>query len=191
VEPTRFFGDWFTDVGAGVRLNRGPVVLSLATESRLSSVYGSTAAGSAGLQLFLGPVLSVELAGGSYLREPYQGFPRGNFVSAGVRIGSPRPMPSPATRISGPLVPRTRGDSLVVTFRFREVSSVAITGNWDGWQPHALHHLGDDLWEGTFALPRGLYHFNLLVDGRNWVVPNGVTTIPDGLGGKVAVLLVQ
>jgi len=31
------------------------------------------------LQIFLGRALSLELAGGSYLREPYQGFPRGRF----------------------------------------------------------------------------------------------------------------
>ena len=51
--------------------------------------------------------------------------------------------------------------------------------------------VGGDLWEGAFALPRGLYHFNLLVDGREWVVPKGVATVPDGLGGAVAVLLVR
>ena len=191
VEPTRFFGNWFTDVGAGVRVNRGPVVLGLATESRLSSVYGSTAAGSASLQLFLGPVLSLELGGGSYLREPYQGFPRGNFVSFGLRIGSPPPGLTAAPKTFGPLVPRMHGDSLVVDFRFHDVRSVAIAGNWDGWQTHALRPVGGDLWEGAFALARGLYHFNLLVDGRSWVVPSGVTTVPDGLGGSVAVLLVR
>jgi hypothetical protein len=192
VEPTRFFGNWFTDVGAGVRVSRGPVVLSLATESRLSRVYGSTAAGSGSLQLFLGPVMSVELGGGSYLRDPYQGFPRGNFVSLGVRLGSTRPARASAPTTAGPLVPRTRGDSVVVNFRFRNVRSVAIAGNWDGWQTRALRPVaGGDLWEGAFALPRGLYHFNLLVDGRSWVVPSGVTTVPDGLGGSVAVLLVR
>ena len=40
------------------------------------------------------------------------------------------------------------------------------------------------------TLGRGVYHFNLLVDGADWVVPNGVATVPDGLGGMVAVLIV-
>jgi hypothetical protein len=35
-----------------------------------------------------------------------------------------------------------------------------------------------------------LYHFNLQVDGSHWVVPNGVATVPDGMGGMVAVLVV-
>jgi len=84
-----------------------------------------------------------------------------------------------------------RGNSLVVQFRFRDAHAVAIAGDWDGWRTHDLRPVGDDLWEGTFALARGLYHFNLLVDGRTWVVPSGVATVPDGLGGRVAVLLVR
>jgi len=46
------------------------------------------------------------------------------------------------------------------------------------------------VWQGRLGLRRGVYHFNLLVDGSDWVVPNGVATVPDGLGGMVAVLIV-
>ena len=190
IEPTRFFGAWFTDIGAGVGIARGPAVLSLSTDARVSSVYESTAAGSAFLQVFVGPAVSVELGGGSYLREPYQGFPRGGFVTFGVRLGATRP-----ARAGGgakkwpPLVPPRRGDSLVVQFRFTNVRSVAMAGDWNGWQARALRSIRGDLWEGTLALKRGLYHFNLLVDG-SWVVPNGVATVPDGMGGMVAVLVV-
>jgi hypothetical protein len=191
VEPTRFFGAWFTDLSGGFTLARGPAVLSLSTDARVSSVYESTAAGSAFLQLFVGPAVSVELGGGSYLREPYQGFPRGGFISFGVRIGSTRP-----ARTGGgakrwpPLVPVRRGDSLVVQFRFPGARAVAIAGDWNAWQTRPLRRVEGDLWEGTLALGLGLYHFNLLVDGRNWVVPNGVATVPDGMGGMVAVLVV-
>ncbi len=190
IEPTRFFGAWFTDVSGSVTLARGPAVLSFSTDARVSSVYGSTGAGSAFLQLFVGPAVSVELGGGSYLREPYQGFPRGGFVTFGVRIGSTRPGRAAAAKIWPPLVPARRGDSLVVQFRFRGVHAVAIAGDWSGWQTRSLRPVGGDLWEGTLALARGLYHFNLLVDGRDWVVPTGVATVPDGLGGMVGVLLV-
>ena len=58
------------------------------------------------------------------------------------------------------------------------------------WQPVPLRPVGDDVWEGALRLHRGLYHFNLQVDGSEWVVPNGVATVPDGLGGMVAVLVV-
>src|SRR5213076_713581 len=82
-----------------------------------------------------------------------------------------------------PLVPEARGDSLVVRFRMPDARSVAIAGDWNAWEPVRLRPLGEDVWEGTLVLRRGLYHFNLQVDGSDWVVPNGVATVPDGLGG--------
>jgi len=182
VEPTRFFGQWFTDLGAGVTIRHGPAALSLSTDARLSAVYSSTGAGSASLQLFVGPSVSLEMGGGSYLRDPYQGFPRGGFFTFGLRIGSTRPARAVGTTRRAPLVPQRRGDSLVVRFRFPGVRSVAIAGDWSQWQPVPLRSLGASLWEGTLALKRGLYHFNVLVDGTDWVVPNGVATVPDGLG---------
>jgi hypothetical protein len=190
VEPTRFFGAWFTDAGTAVTVQRGPVSLNLSADARLSSVYGSTGAGSAFLQLFPGRFVSLELGGGSYLREPYQGFPRGGFFSLGVRLGPPRPLRTPAGKQLRPLVPDVRGDSQVVRFRFPGVQLVAIAGDWDGWETHPLRPVGGDVWEGTFVLARGLHHFNVLIDGRNWVVPAGVATVPDGLGGIVGVLIV-
>lgn len=191
VEPTRFFGAWFTDLGAGVTLRRGPATLSLSTDARLSNVYESSVAGSGFLQMRVGSLVSLELGGGSYLREPYQGFPRGRFFSFGARIGSTRPGRAAAPRTPGPLLPQIRGDSVVVRFRFRGVQTVAIAGDWNGWQLHPLRPVGSDLWEGAFVLARGRYHFNVLVDGRTWVVPGGVATVPDGAGGIVAVLLVR
>ena len=89
-----------------------------------------------------------------------------------------------------PLVPVARGDSLVVRFRMAGARSVAIAGEWNSWRQVALRPLGDDVWEAVLGLRRGLYHFNLLVDGSDWVVPNGVATVPDGMGGMVAVLIV-
>ncbi|HEX4575229.1 MAG TPA: glycogen-binding domain-containing protein [Gemmatimonadales bacterium] len=190
VEPTRFFGDWFTDVSAGVTLERGAAVVSLSTDARLSAVYGSSGAGSASLQLFVRPGVSLEFGGGSYLREPYQGFPRGRFLNFGVRIGPARAPPPAVAPHWTPLVPQARGDSIVVQFRFEGAHDVAIAGDWNGWTTVPLRPLGNALWEGALSLARGLYHFNLLVDGQEWVVPHGVATVPDGLGGLVAVLLV-
>jgi hypothetical protein len=190
VEPTYFLSAWFTDVSPAVTLERGSAVLSLSPEARVSPVYGSTAAASAFLQLGVAPSLSLEVSGGSYLRDPYQGFPRGGFFTLGVRFGSTRAARAGTARRPLPLVPERHGDSIVVQFRFRGVSTVAIAGDWNAWEPMLLRPIADDVWEGSFPLSRGLYHFNLLVDGRDWVVPNGVATVSDGLGGMVAVLMV-
>ena len=190
VEPTHFPDGWFTDASLGATFERGRAVVSLSTVARLSSTYRSTAAGSASLQVFVRPRVSLELGGGSSLSEPYQGLPRSGFVTFGVRFHkSPRPPPVAVPRWA-PLVPELRGDSLVVRFRMPDARSVAIAGEWNAWQPVRLRPVGDDVWEGALRLRRGLYHFNLQVDGSEWVVPNGVATVPDGLGGMVAVLVV-
>ena len=192
IEPTHFPGAWFTDASVGAVLERGPAIASIWTTVRLSGVYGSSGAGSAFVQWFVTPTIAFELGGGSYLRDPYQGLPRAGFVTVGVRLHTAARTrsvdPSPAKW--SPLVPQPRGDSLVVRFRFDSVRAVSIAGDWNQWQPVPLRSLGASLWEGTLALKRGLYHFNLLVDGNDWVVPNGVAAVPDGLGGMVGVLLV-
>ena len=191
VEPTHFPEGWFTDAIAGATLERGRAVVSISTLARLSSTYASTVAGSAYLQVFLKPRVALELGGGSSLSEPYQGLPRAGFVTLGVRFHrSPRPPPSTAAPQWAPLVPEPRGDSLVVQFRMPDARSVAIAGDWNAWHPVQLRPLGEDVWEGALVLRRGLYHFNLQVDGSDWVVPNGVATVPDGLGGMVALLVV-
>jgi hypothetical protein len=190
VEPTRFGSAWFTDASAGVTLERGPAVLWLGTAARLSRAYASSLAGSVFLQLLMAPSVSLELGGGSYLRDPYQGLPRGGFLTVGIRFhASARPAWAAAPKWA-PLVPQLRGDSLVVRFRFPDAHTVAIAGDWNAWQTTPLRPVGGDVWEGTLTMPRGLHHFNVLVDGTDWVVPNGVATVPDGFGGMVALLLV-
>lgn len=193
VEPTQFLGAWFTDVTVGGTLERRPVVASVWTAARISAAYGSKAAASAFLQFFVWPSVTLEVGGGSYLPEPYQGLPRAGFLTLAVRLhGRTRAPVALDRRVSrgAPLVPESRGDSLVVRFRFGGVRSVAIAGDWNRWQPMPLRALGEDVWEAVLALPRGIHHFNILVNGTEWVVPNGVATVPDGLGGMVGVLLV-
>ena len=191
-EPTRFLGSWFTDATAAVTVERGPVVASLWGVARLSSSYGSKATGSAFVQVFVAPILALELGGGGYLPDPYQGLPRASYVSAGVRLFSRQH----TTRLSGqpaapPLIPAWRGDSVTVRFRMEGATSVALAGDWNEWRPLPLGRSGENEWEGVLVIAPGVYHFVLMVDGKEWVVPKGVATVPDGMGGLAALLLVQ
>ena len=187
VEPTRFPDGWFTDASLTGTVERGRAIVSVWVAGRMSPAFPAEGAGGASAQFFATPRVSLELSGGSYLPDPYQGFPQVGFVSVGVRLhGSAR---TPRVRFA-PLVPGVRGDSAVVRFRMAGARSVAMAGDWNSWEQVPLRPLGDEVWEGVLRLRRGLYHFNLLVDGSDWVVPNGVATVPDGLGGMVAVLIV-
>jgi hypothetical protein len=191
VEPTRFPDGWYTDVGAGVTLNRGRVVAAFWAVGRVSGVYGSTAAASGLVQVFVTPSIAIEFGGGNYLAEPYQGLPRAGYVTAGVRLHARRRSLSPAATRSLPLIPARVGDTLVVRFHLGGAASVAIAGDWNAWKPAPLRRFPKGRWEGVLSLRPGLYHFNLLVDGKQWVVPNGVATVGDGFGGMVGVLVVE
>ncbi len=193
VEPTRFLGAWYTDVTSGATLDRGRLVASLWASARVSAAYGSKGAASAALQYFVSPSVAIEAAAGSYLADPFQGLPRAGFVSAGVRVHAAPRLPAPASALPlrlAPLVVQRRGDSVVVRFRMNAARSVGIAGDWNAWQPAPLRALGGDIWEAALVLAPGTYHFNLLVDGTEWVVPGGVAVVSDGMGGLVAVLTV-
>ncbi len=192
VEPTHFLGAWFTDVTAGVTLDEPRAAVSIWGGARLSPTYGSKGAGSITVQYFVFPTLALELGGGAYLPDPYQGLPRAGYATAGFRFfARRRSVPErPATPVWSPLRPSRRGDSVVVRIRMEGARSVAIAGDWDNWQPHPMRTLGGDLWEDALVLPPGTYRFDLQVDNRDWVVPSGVAIESDRDGGMVALLAV-
>ena len=199
-EATRFLGAWYTDIVGGVSFDGARTVGSLWLSGRLSKTYGSTGAASATLQYYLTPSVALEVSGGNYLRDPFQGLPRAGFIAGGVRVfasrraiashsapsASPPGPPRPALQ---PLVAQHRGgDTVVVRFHMPGAHQLGIAGNWNGWTPAPLRAMGDDIWEAGLLLAPGTYYFNLVVDGREWVVPGGVATISDGMGGLIAVL---
>jgi len=192
IEPTRFLGAWFTDATASVTANRPTVVTSLWATARLSSAYGSKGAGGVLVRVFPISRLALELGAGTYLADPYQGLPRGGYVTAGLRLFTARrAAPAVASPASWPpLIPERRGDSVVVRFHMAGASAVAIAGDWDGWQLRPLSSLGGDIWAGALALRAGTYHFTLLVDGKDWVVPGGVAIVATDGGGMEGVLVV-
>ena len=193
LEGNRFLGAWYTDIIGGLNVDRDRIVTSIWVSGRLSATYGSSAAGSATFQYYLTPTLALEASGGSYLADPYQGLPRAGFFAAGIRLFTARRAlktqpPASSQPVLQPLIAQRRGDTLVVRFRMPGARSVAIAGNWNAWTPAPLRGLGGDIWEAPLRLAPGVYYFNLVVDGNDWVVPGGVATVPDGMGGVMAVL---
>jgi hypothetical protein len=194
VENTRFLGAWYSDIVAGTSIDHRRVVASLWLSGRVSGVYPSSGAASASLQYFLGPSIAVEIAGGNYLRDPFQGLPQAGYIAGGFRFFATRrairsaPAATVQRPVLQPLVAERRGDSVVVRFHMPGAHAVGIAGSWNGWTPAPLNALGNDIWEAALLLPAGTYYFNLVVDGNDWVVPGGVATISDGMGGLLAVL---
>ena len=196
LEGTRLLGAWYTDAVGGVVLDERRVVASLWVSGRVSEAYTSSAAASLSLQYFVTPAIALEGSGGNYLRDPFQGLPSAGFFTVGVRFFRTRrasvttdSASNPGRPVLAPLVATHRGgDTVVVRFRMPAAHAVAIAGSWNAWTPEPLQGLGEDIWEAALRLSPGTYYFNLVVDGQEWVVPAGVATIPDGMGGLIAVL---
>src|SRR2546430_8663556 len=135
VEPTRFPDYWFTDASLSATLERGRAIGSLWVAGRTSPALASEGAGGAFGPYFATPPVALELGGGSYLPDPYQGLPRAGFVSVGLRLHHP----ARARRArAAPLVPAGRGDSLVVRFRMAGARAVGGAGGWATPGPGAL-----------------------------------------------------
>jgi hypothetical protein len=135
--------------------------------------------------------VSIEAGGGSVLPDPYQGFPRSGFVAAGVRLHLPtRGARGARVQHAGPLTIIRRAGGLLLQLRRPGVHTVSIAGDWNAWTSVPLAQVEPDIWEVILPLSNGIYYFTLFVDGVAWAIPEGMPSIPDGLGGRVAVLTV-
>lgn len=191
VEPSRFLGAWFTDVTGAWQQREGRFTAQLAAAGRISSTYVSRAAGLVSLEVRLTPAWSLTMVGGNVLPDPYQGFPATGVLLAGVRLQLPlsRSVTRHLLRTSGFEVTRTV-DGVTLEYEHRGAQQVAVQADWNGWQPTPLTSTRPDHWTLQVPLSPGVYHFSLMVDGNAWTIPSGVPSVPDGLGGRVAVLVV-
>jgi AMP-activated protein kinase-like protein len=192
IEPTRFLGAWFTDVSFSAMRRRGRFSAQMTAAGRISSTYVSRAAALASLELRLTPSWSINVVGGNVLPDPYQGFPATGILLAGVKFQLPlhRSVARQVVGAHGFSVTRSAA-GVSLEFERHGVKSVSIAGDWNGWVPTPLSTTRPDHWKADLALPPGVYHFTLLVDGIAWTIPSGVPSVPDGLGGRVAVLVVN
>jgi hypothetical protein len=129
---------------------------------------------------------SLEGGVGGFLSDPFLGFARARAANMDVRFHWGRrakPLPQP-------LVAARRGDSVEVRIRVNDASSVAIAGDWSSWSATPLRESARNVWSATLVIAPGTYRFNLIVDGKRWIAPPGVSLVTDDLGGQAGVLIV-
>lgn len=80
-----------------------------------------------------------------------------------------------------------------VRFRVHQpaAASVSVAGDFNGWS-HTAHPMtrAGDYWTATIRLPPGEYLFTYVVDGTQFITPNGAEVVPDGFGGRNARIVV-
>ena len=144
----------------------------------------------------LSPKVSLEAAAGSYPRD-ITGFDQGRYLNLGLRLSVGRagsaataPLPSSAGVPEFEIV-RVAGDAVRLTLPVSEATTVAIAGDWNDWAPAPMERTADLRWTVTLPLAAGTHRFALVVDGGRWMVPPGVTRLPDDFGGEYGLLIVR
>lgn len=187
----------FADVSVGADYRGAAFGFGATVGTRSGDLAGDPWAQAQG-ELRVAPWASLEAAVGTYPRD-LTGFTRGLFVSLGMRLGAGSR--AQASRALSSLRRTGAADAraAVVTdasgtaraiFVVPGAARVAIAGEWNSWTPVALTPLGHNSWQATLPLREGVYRFSLIVDGERWVVPPGVPTVPDDLGGRAGLLIV-
>lgn len=153
--------------------------------------------GGAQLALWLAPRRAMVVGVGTYPVDVTQGFPAGQYVSLGFRIGTRRSLAAEAqseawasrdvAAAEGLLAfSATRGDdgTIAIAVRADGAERVELSGDITRWQTVALVRGRDGRWWGRFPAPAtDVVEIALRIDGGEWLVPPGTETVRDEFGG--------
>lgn len=107
-------------------------------------------------------------------------------VALSVQVGGPvgpPPAPVPARYVDGRATIRLPADDSPTT--------PSVAGDFNDWKPVAMRRDGDH-WSYTVALEPGVYNYAFVSADGTWFVPESVPgRKDDGMGGHVAVLVVE
>ncbi len=81
--------------------------------------------------------------------------------------------------------------SVELRFDLPHAGSVSVVGDFNGWIPDRtpLVPVGDGEWIARLKLPPGVYQYQFVVDGNDWVPdPRAATQVDDGFGNRNSVL---
>jgi hypothetical protein len=183
----------------GVTVTDRVVTGSLASGAFTASASGgmrdatdeSTGFGSVGASVALGRAAALQASVGTYPSNRVTGTLGGRFASVGIVLRASRRLDTPVE------TPPLRGAPAVASGATRLVISapsarrVELAGDWNKWSPMLATRNADGMWYADVRLPRGEYRYAFRIDGQRWSVPEGVTSVDDGFGGRSALVSVR
>jgi hypothetical protein len=159
--------------------------------------------GSASVTAWIASRVAIVGSAGTYPVDLTQGFPGGRFASLSLRIGARRFPPSASSvsdvdEISGASRRPARFESRPLAGGTREIriyianaEAVELMGDFTSWRSVRLENAGSGWWMGSFRVPSGIHELNIRINGGRWIVPPGLESRRDELGGAVGILIVQ
>jgi hypothetical protein len=192
--PLRFAGYGFHEFNGRAVMRRGRVDVTAYGGWRTAPVASGLEKegwGGAAVAVWVAPRAAVIASAGSYASDLLQVLPRGRYTSIGLRLAAGRP-PVWTPALTGRAVHALSGEGGTGEIRVRVpgATRVDVAGDWTVWRPIPLEQGLDGRWILRLQLEAGIYRFNLIVDGKRWIVPAGFATVDDGFGGKAGVLVI-
>ena len=135
--------------------------------------------------------VALQAAAGSYPSNRVTGTFSGSFASIGLSFRGFRRLDNDDD------VPVVRGAPAPVagvkrlSIKAAGAQHVEIAGDWNGWTPVAATQADDGTWYSDVRLQPGEHRFAFRIDGKRWMVPEGVASVDDGFGGRSALVIVR
>ncbi len=135
--------------------------------------------------------VALQVAAGSYPSNRVTGTFGGSFASIGLSLRGLRRLDDEND------TPTVRGAPALVAGANRlaiqapSAQRVEIAGDWNSWTPTPATRSADGMWYSDVRLEPGEHRYAFKIDGKRWVVPEGVASVDDGFGGRSALVTVR
>ena len=207
---TQTFGDsnrvseerrW-AETEAGLLWEGRTLSASLTVGGRLASRDVPGAAwGAASLAVKLASPISLVVGAGGARGSEFVLNSEHRFVAAGFRISPWRSSAAPTSANSTSsesdaivrdfIVDRVRPGVYRLVLTALRAKSVELSGDFTNWKPVPLVRGAGGAWTITLPLTDGTHRVNARIDGANWIVPPGLTTMTDDFAGEVGLLVIE
>jgi hypothetical protein len=181
----------YSGVDANVVIALGRLDLSVGGRHWDTPTDGAETGGHAGVGMAFGSGVYLHASAARTVADPVYGSrgSAGGSIGISMRLGR---------RSLGPPLPAMVGASTATgrrvsfTFKRDDARTVAVAGDFTGWEPRALQRGANGEWTLETVIEPGVYHYSFVVDGHTWIVPPSATGIvDDGFGRKNATLIVR
>lgn len=156
-----------------------------------TAIDEQTAFGSVTGTYALGHAMALQVAAGSYPSNRVMGTFGGSFASIGISL---RALHRIISDDDAPVVrgaPAPAAGTRRLSIKAEGAQRVEIAGDWNNWTPVPATPAADGRWYADARLLPGEHRYAFRIDGKRWVVPEGVASLDDGFGGRSALVMVR
>jgi hypothetical protein len=135
--------------------------------------------------------VALQAAAGSYPSNRVTGTFGGSFASIGLSFRGLRRLDNDddAPVVRGLPAPAAGIKRLAI--KAAGARRVEIAGDWNSWTPVVATPADDGTWYSDVRLQPGEHRYAFRIDGKRWMVPEGVASVDDGFGGRSALVIVR